>query len=108
MNVAGAIVRREIARSRGATAVAKGTALDTLHLTRGIDSIETPHPGGEIKTHNRDPLDLFCETVYFFSVDFLTEGHLNELYIAKFPFEGFVALLCFLQRCCFCFTTRVL
>ena len=56
MNVAGAIVLvlLEIARSRGVTAVtaaAGDTAQDTLHPARGIDSIETPHPGGEIKTH---------------------------------------------------------
>lgn len=76
MNVAEAIVLvlREIARSRGATvvtAVARGTAQDTLHPAHGIDSIETPHPGGEIKTRTiATTLTYFARRfIFFVSVD---------------------------------------
>jgi hypothetical protein len=52
-NVAGAIdPLLEIVRSQGATAVARGPLLDTLHIPRGIDTSETLHPGGETKTHH--------------------------------------------------------
>ena len=51
-NVAGAIDLKGIARSHGVTAVAKGLLLDLPHLSRGIDILETLHPGGETKTHH--------------------------------------------------------
>ena len=66
-NAAGAIDLQEIARSREATAVARGLPLD-LDVPRGIDILETPHPGGEtepIPTTN----DLLCEG-FIFPVDF--------------------------------------
>jgi len=51
-SVAGAIGRlREIVRSPGAIAVARGLPLD-LDLRRVIDILETPHPGGESRPHD--------------------------------------------------------
>lgn len=68
MNVAEVTaVLRETARSIGVTALPGGMA---LHPPRGTDTIETLHPGGEIKTSNdnegRNPLDLFSGALYFF------------------------------------------
>ena len=68
MNVAEAnAVLRETARSIGVTALPGGMALRPRH---GTDTIETPHPGGEIKIHNddedRNHLDLFSGAIYFF------------------------------------------
>lgn len=68
-----------------------------LHQPRGTDSIETLHPGGEIKTNNinevHNHLDLFFGAFYlFFSCLLSAEGHLNELYITNLPFEGCVVL----------------